>query len=170
MIKHKGDLIQLIGTITVFSLILATFAHVAMTPEYWDRGQPPSVDTLYKNAKQRLALQIQERSEQRSDLAPQAAVIDKVLEKANMQLKNGNIPALITTLEEARDNFVSIETSLSIGSRAPYGELAGQLRHIIGEVQKGKKTNPNALGLWSSRTISFLARELEVASPIKPIK
>lgn len=170
MIKHKRDFIQLVGTVVVFSLILATVAHVAMTPDYWDRGQPPSVATLYERSKAQLAEQVEKRAEFRQDITPQVLTMSKALDQANHQLSSGNIPAIVASLEEARGALVAVESSLSIGSRAPYGELTGQLRHVIAAVRNGEKLDASALRLLSSRLTFFFARELQVASPIKPIK
>lgn len=170
MIKHKQDFIQLVGTVVVFGLIVATIAHVAMTPDYWDRGQPPSVATLYESAKEQLAQQVETRAEFRSDITPQVLSLSKALDDANQQFAKGNVPATVAALEAARSSLIAVETSLSIGSRAPYGELTGQLRQLISTVRQGEKIEASTLRLLSSRLTFFFARELQVASPIKPIK
>lgn len=65
----------------------------------------------------------------------------------------------------ARDSFMKMEGLISIGSRAAFSELSGQLRKFTNSAKEGQAVNPEAFGLFHARTQFFLARELMVPPP-----
>lgn len=151
----------------VFSILGAVMFGATGCSEYWwTRGQTPSVKTLvtraesdFENAKSRF-------STTRPDLFPAAAEIRDALTGALAIAERGGGTRQVATLVEACINdFVQLEGKLSIGSRAAFGELSGQLRVIATNATEGKDIEYAPLGLFTARTLFFLANELSVPQP-----
>jgi len=131
--------------------------------DWWTRGQPPSVDTLVSRSHLELIELRKQNKNTRETVAKASTRIEQALLKAFEISKNGgNNSQSKQYLEAATTSFIALEGKLSIGSRAAYGELAGQLRNFV-----GSKTTPSpeAIGLFSARMFFFLGNELTVPKP-----
>jgi len=88
-----------------------------------------------------------------------------LLESYALLTRKGPQQELEAALDRTADLFITLEGTLSIGSRAAYGELAGQLRNIITGVEERNRIREDAFGLFAARTLTFLASELGVPGP-----
>ena len=98
------------------------------------------------------------------DVAAIASATETSLTSAISSLESGDnthVGHLVTT----RGHFMDMEGKLSIGSRAAFGELSGQLRVFIAAASEGESVDSSALGLFTARTLFFLANELSVPGP-----
>ena len=135
--------------------------------EWWERGQAPSVPTLLDRSSAELKTSLDTRSAARPEIAPAAKAIQQsLLASLEVVQKKGDGPELMKNLTSARDQFIAIDQLLSIGSRAPYAELSGELRVFITKASKNGELQYPAFGMFTARTMFFLANELTVPAPV----
>ncbi len=151
----------------LITFILVTLIPLSGCSEYWwTRSQPPSSAALVERSRTQLQSAITERGKDRAPVADVAKGIETSLSKAISSVKNGSSSSdTRTALLESENGFISLEGKLSIGSRAAYGELSGQLRGLIAKVENKESVDASALQLFSARTFFFLADELQVPAP-----
>ena len=157
-----------IRPIYLFAVILAATS-LTGCEYWWTRGQPPAVQTLITRAKGHLddAREIRKKEPQsvRSEVVASSQVIEESLLQAVASIEKGQSPqSVVDGLQKAQTAFVTLEGKMSVGSRAAYGELSGQLRGFVGAAGKGQPLQYPAVGLFTARTLSFLARELALPS------
>ncbi len=138
---------------------------------WWQRGQPKSVAQLLDISKGKLGESLSSHASARSDIAANAEGIQTALTGAYERvLAGGKKEDVASQLGKVEDNFIDIEAKLSIGSRAAYGELAGQLRTFSERLRSGQDIGDEgfreAFGLYTSRVLAFLANELSVPAPV----
>jgi len=144
------------------------FSVLGCSDYWWSRGQAPGVSQLLERSETRLNDSLGKNSSSRPLLSPVASQVSAGLKKslADLDAISEDMPkgagANMTALKQS---FMQMEGLLSIGSRAAYGELAGQLRTFSGALSSGKKVDPKAFGLFAARTKFFLANELSVPAP-----
>lgn len=154
-----------VGRLVLLSIVALSLTGVTGCSEYWwTRGQPPSVETLIGRSQERLETALTTHAAARSDIAPSARELQQSLLDAVNTIKNGD-PA-DAALARCREHFMALENRLSVGSRAPYGELAGQLRAFANSSQAGTNLEYHSFGLFAARTLFFLANELSVPAPV----
>jgi hypothetical protein len=90
--------------------------------------------------------------------------IESSLTSSLASLEKGSPADTAAALEKAKRAFMQLEGKLSIGSRASYGELSGQLR-VLASAENAKQPDPSSLGLFTARTYFFLANEFSMAPP-----
>ncbi|MCB0324459.1 MAG: hypothetical protein KDD69_12845 [Bdellovibrionales bacterium] len=133
---------------------------------WWTRGQPPGVEQLVARSQQRLHDARQARSAAREDVAAASERVEKslltTLEIVAQDARDGRV---LEQLQSATDGFLALEGKLSVGSRAAYGELAGQMRSFSQAASEGKGIGQSTFGLFTARTLFFLANELRVPPP-----
>ena len=105
---------------------------------------------------------------ERADILPLAKNLKSALGKALAATSSTSAAStnVAASLEEAAQAMLDLEGKLSVGSRAAYGELAGQLRVFADSASSGQVPNHSAFGLFASRTYKFLASELQVPPPV----
>lgn len=138
---------------------------------WWQRGQPKSAAQLLEHSQTKLTDNLSSYSSQRPDIAPDAEGIQASLTAAYQRVIAGGKPEEVSVqLGKTQEKFIDIEAKLSIGSRAAYGELAGQLRTLSEKLRSGQDLGEEgfreAFGLYTSRVLSFLANELSVPAPV----
>lgn len=154
---HK---ISLIATL----LLTVTTVLTGCTEYWWTRGQPPAVNTLITRSHTRLQEALKQHQSTRSELVPVVNEIESSLTNSLASLEQGSPTDTAAALEKAKQAFMQLEGKLSIGSRASYGELSGQLR-VLASAENAKQPDPGALGLFTARTYFFLANEFAMAPP-----
>ncbi len=159
---------RFVRSLSLAALLLSSLGLSACN-EYWrTRGQPPSVQTLIERSQTRLS----EAREQNETNRTELSLLSKKLEKSllavakNLETSEASEDGrLLNSLSEASEHFMALEGKVSIGSRAALGELAGQMRAFSETASKGDALAPKAFGLFSARTMFFLANELSVPGP-----
>ncbi|MFN8389527.1 MAG: hypothetical protein U0136_04485 [Bdellovibrionota bacterium] len=138
--------------------------------EWWSRGRPKSVDQLLTTSEQQLDAAAQADKYGRKELLPLAKNIRESL--ASVQSKLSSAPskdAVQAELAKTVNAMLPLEGKLSIGSRAAYGELSGELRSFVSQVESGQNISDPAFAaafnLYTARTFFFLANELSVPAP-----
>ena len=141
---------------------------------WWQRGQPPGVETILERSTNRLSEALElTNGQQRNQVAGIAKQLQATLDSIystnpNPSLSNPaqNKPlSLDQSLDSAKNSFLQLEGKLSIGSRAAFSELSGQLRRFIEKSSSEENFNYDAFGLFAARTMFFLSRELMVPAP-----
>jgi hypothetical protein len=150
-----------------FALFLTLALTCGCNEYWWSRGQPPAVETVFERAHEKVNAALHESGTSRTDIAEAATAVRNELASAVAGLEKDD-GHFLDHMREARRLFESLEGKLSWGSRAPYGELAGQIRVIIEEAENGGAVNPAPVKLLAARTFFFLADELRVPAP-KPV-
>ncbi len=153
---------KLSKSLPIIFLAIITFSFSACTEYWWSRGKPPSTKALVDRSQGELKELIAAHQGTRVAVAKVSNEIESALSQALESANSGNIGQMKQHLEAARVSFQTLEGKISIGSRAPYGELAGQLRNFI---NNSGSTNPNSLALFVARTYFFLGNELTVPAP-----
>lgn len=148
-------------------LLVAIVALSGCDKSWWNRGQPPSVGTLVERSQQDLRNALAKYRADRNDIATNAEQIGTDLGAAVKAANQGSPKAqVLDPLHKATTEMIALENHLSIGSRAAYGELSGQLRLLVEKLEQGEDPNAEAIGLYSSRVLFFLANELTVPAPV----
>ena len=153
-------------TFFISALVLPTFL-TGCTEYWWQRGQPPSVKTLINRAT--IDLQTAIATKKRPELVSLAQSLESCLKQAAAESAGPDTapsPKLTESLSQCKQGFVSLEEQLTVTNRAPYAELAGQLRVFVDATAKGEKPDPSAVGLFTARTLFFLASELELSKTV----
>ena len=138
---------------------------------WWQRGQPKSPAELYTQAGEKLQNSVEQFKSTRPDIASAAADIRGALNAAYGGLDKGtDAGAISAELSKAETSWMALEGKLSVGSRAAYGELAGELRAFNEKLQGGQDPKDEgfreSLRLYSARVYSFLANEISVPAPV----
>ncbi len=149
----------------LFGLLLLSFS--GCSEYWWQRGQPPSVSQLLARSSSNFSSAQSNYGSQRGDVSPTFKEINEALDRltalatkqAPANLSSGDFGVLIS-------KFIQLEGKLSIGSRAAYGELSGQLRAFAQDASTNNSIPYPAFGLFAVRTKNFLASELSVPSPV----
>ena len=138
------------------------------TEYWWSRGKAPSVHKLVERAELRLNQRVSEQSTVRPNVAKLGTQIRTQMTGILETLKQDSSPdeSLSAAFNELRASFIKLEEKLSIGSRAAYGELSGQLRSWHDKLKNSEPVSQEAFGMFTARTLFFLANELEVPAPI----
>lgn len=139
--------------------------------EWWTRGQPRSPEELLSASRESLKTALNDHQAQRPEIAPSASQIESALTLAYSSITKGDqSPAVLAELEKATNALLSLEGKLSVGSRAAYGELCGQLRSFEQRVQEGSELKTedfrSAFGTYAARTLTFLSVELQMPAPV----
>lgn len=154
--------------------ILMSAVWTGCTDYWWSRGQPPGVNQLLEKSEARLNESLSTHSSSRPVLSPLASKVSIELKKSLSSLDNLEKPAgassqqsklAVANMTTLKQSFMELEGTLSIGSRAAYSELSGQLRGFARSVESGQAVDPKAFGLFAARTTFFLASELKVPAP-----
>lgn len=145
--------------------VLLFFSSACDTGYWWSRGQAPSVDTLLAKSSAQLDEAKAKFGQARAALRDPATGVQNSLEGAVAALSVGNRDQALKELESARNGFMLLEGKLSVGSRATYGELSGQLRGIFSAAAAGAPVDRSTVGLLAARTMFFLANEFSVPAP-----
>ncbi len=149
-----------------YLLVLSLTNFGGCTDYWWSRGQPPSVADLLAHSSEKLEDARASRQSFRPIVAKRSSAIQESFTSAISILeKNGPGEQLNEVLNKTQENFISLEGTLSVGSRASYSELSGQLRAIALAARQGNGPNKDSLGLLASRSYAFLANELAVPAP-----
>jgi hypothetical protein len=138
---------------------------------WWNRGQPKSVAELLSNSQDKLTAALKNSESSRAELVPLARGLEQqLLDTRNKLLSSGTQQDMQTELTKTEHAMMTLEGKLSVGSRAAYGELAGELRTFSEKVQAGQQLDDpdfrSAFSLYTARTLSFLANELSVPAPV----
>ena len=138
----------------------------ACTEYWWSRGQAPGVGDLIIRSQERLDENLSLYGSERNEFAGLAVETRQSLKNALNAIENNeSSSSLITKLEIAESKLMGLEGKVSVGSRAPYGELCGQLRAFSSSAKEGKNPTAKAFGLFTARTTFFMANELSVPAP-----
>lgn len=147
---------------------------------WWQRGQPKGTEQLLSEANERFTEAVAATKnlplkDQRTDILGEAEKVNAALTELTDELKS-QLPGeeskakLVSLLQRTEVVMMGLEAKLSIGSRAAYGELNGELRRFIDSLYDGVDSQnadfKSALSLYSSRTKRFLANELSVSAPV----
>jgi hypothetical protein len=141
------------------------------TEYWWTRGQPPSVENLISRSRAKLLEARGSRADARRNVSRISQDLEKSLLAAVLVIQRedpeGSSPQaeLLESLESAANAFIALEGTVSIGSRAALGELSGQMRSFATLASQGKPLAFPAFGLFTARTLFFLANELSVPAP-----
>ena len=139
-------------------VLLSILSLTACTEYWWTRGQAPGPDVLLNRAQERLAENIKTNPQKRNEVASIASSIESSL-LAAVNAKSTSDRS--KSIQNSINSFEQLEGKLAVTSRAPYGELFGQLRTI----SKSQDVDNDALQLFAARALFFLASELEVPAP-----
>jgi len=142
------------------AILLST---TACSEYWWSRGQPPSTSELFERKQISLEQSIQKDPFKRSIVIKHSEVLSSALDQAVKSF--GSKDAFDKALNISQEQFIALEGKVSIGSRAAFGELSGQLRTFAQANEKGSKIDKAAFTLFSARTLSFLASEISVPAP-----
>ena len=152
-------------TLALFTLLLC--GTTACSEYWWQRGQPPSVDTLLARSSANLQDAEGKYASQRPDVLSQFreldSSLDKVVQFARTNSEQGEYSGQLELLSQ---QFMQLEGKLSIGSRAALGELSGQLRSFISDKKSNQHLTYGTVGMFAARTKNFLASELSVPAPV----
>lgn len=153
-----------VARVTTVLLILGSTS--ACSEYWWSRGQASTVPQLIERNQAKLATARSERAEFRNEVAVISEPIEKdLLAAQDLLVRNSSQDQLAVHLRAAGESFMKLEGKLSIGSRAAFGELTGQLRGFQQGLSQGHPPTADAFGLFTARTLGFLASELSVPAP-----
>ena len=143
---------------------LAIFSLSSCTEYWWTRGQPPSVSELLSQSQSRL-----ENAISTSDSANATVKMSKDIENGLLKVvssleEKNSVSEVRSSLYSLANNFYALDGNLTMGSRAAYGELSGQLRSFVSKIENGSVPSPQTFGLFTARTLNFLASELNAAA------
>ena len=158
-----------ISTRTALRLLPLLFllSMIGCSEYWWQRGQPPSVDTLLVRSSENLKQAEEKFAAKRADVLSSFRELDTTLDKVvDLARKSADQSTVAPALETLSLNFIGLEGKLSIGSRAALGELSGQLRSFVEDSAQKKHLPFPAVGLFAARTKNFLASELSVPPPV----
>lgn len=133
---------------------------------WWSRGQTKSPEQLFDYAGAKLTTARETFGEKRPEIRIMADAVETHLKLALESA--GTTPAapeLGQLFETLTNDFIALGSKVSIGSRAAYGELAGQLRSFSKQLSAEKSVDAKSFELFAARTLSFLASELSVPAP-----
>ncbi|MBP9838023.1 MAG: hypothetical protein KBC84_04850 [Proteobacteria bacterium] len=134
---------------------------------WWQRGQPKSVEILHQEATTKFAQTVVEYQTDRAEIAQTTQEIEKHYQNILIGLKEKkDSSALQKEVADAMQAMMGLEGKLSVGSRAAYGELAGQLRIFAMKIKSGEDFSVDAFGLHTARTLNFLSSELSMPKPV----
>lgn len=171
MRSKKKYLVSSLRFFQLFLILCLIVSTTACSEYWWTRGQPPSIETLVERSHERFNETLAKRGSFRPSLAKISSDLEKSLgttyHAVQPQASAHNID-LVQELEHGRNLLLDLEPELSIGSRAAYGELSGQMRTFLARVAEGKSLSPEIFGLFNARICFFLANELEVPGPLQP--
>lgn len=166
--SHNKRLVDFNMKLRPLLIILALSCPLVGCTEYWwQRGQPPSVKTLMTRATTDFETAI--AMKKRPELVPLAQSLEGCLKQVTAEAgRSATSPnnKLNESLMQCKSDFISLEDHLSVTNRASYGELAGQLRVFVDGASLGKAPDPSAFGLFTARTLFFLASELELSKAV----
>lgn len=131
---------------------------------WWNRGQPESSATLLAKSQDRYASAATAHANKRPDIAADFNSLQKKLLSAVTSV-NKNDSSKAQNLNDVKNSFIALEGKLSVGSRAAYGELSGQLRSFVEKTEKGEDVQASAFSLFAARTIFFMSREIATPGP-----
>lgn len=157
-----------IKTLKIVLLLSALLPLTACTDYWWHRSQPPSVETLLSRAESKLAASIGAAPASRQDVAGLAKTIETELRATYNILDKGKGSVVLNPdrLDPIETALINLDSKLAVTSRAPYGELCGEFRRFKSAVANRQRVDPAPFGLFSARTISFLASDLTLAPPV----
>ena len=148
-----------------FVLLLA-LSWSGCTEYWWTRGQPPSVSEMIAKAQTKLTATRKKYGTHREKVGAASEQIELSLHQAVVLVQGkGTTAEVAEQLSVAEQAFIELDTNVSMGSRAALGELSGQLRRLSKNVNSGTMPEFTNIGLFTARTLSFLASELEMPKP-----
>lgn len=161
------------------ALILASAMMVTTgcTEYWWSRGQPQSPKAVLQKAEDTFDEAVKTSGPKRPEIVDTAVDLRRLVTRASaaaeaLAQEQNNAPAaqaqhdkLLSILNETNHRYADLEGKLSLGSRAAYGELGGELRAILHQTAAGAEVKAPALQLLASRVVFFLAQELTVPPP-----
>ena len=154
-------------TLAVLLLLFGLTGTGGCSEYWWSRGKAKTPEMLLAAGRERLAGIQANPPYVRSDIAQSVADIRCSLEMAVADVETSQDDGTAAAeLIGFREDFRKLEGKLSIGSRAAYGELSGQLRGMITAAEKGQRPEKEAFALYASRVMFFLADELAVPMPL----
>lgn len=152
--------------IVPFFLCLIITSATGCSEYWWTRGQPPSTETLFVRANERISESLTDRSSIRPDIAANAIEVQnglKILQSSD--ISSAQVSTALKTVEVALKN---LERKVSFGNRPPLNELSGQLRALEGEFKQNsdvEESRVSALRLFGARVLMYLSSELNVPAP-----
>lgn len=165
LLRLKGASFKTVLSAVLVLLVLPSVLG-GCTEDAWKRGQPPGVPTLVKRSQTRLGSALRRGTATRKDVADTATELRTSMTTALRTVKKGGSKeTLVRELNRSRDAFMKLEGKLSVGSRAGYGELSGQMRVFADRASRGETIEYASFGLFTARTFFFLANELSVPAP-----
>ena len=156
------------NSLKVVMLFSALLPLTACTDYWWHRSQPASIDTLLSRAETKLAASIGAAPASRQDVVALAKTIETELLATYNTLDHGKGSVVLSPdrLDSIETALINLDLKIAVTSRAPYGELCGEFRRFKDAVANHQRINPGPFGLFSARTISFLASDLTLAAPV----
>jgi len=135
---------------------------------WWSRGKPPTSEKLLNLSQSKFDAIVSSTS--RNEVKADFIKLQKLLADTHSGLKQGvagdKLKSNLVALTEA---MYSLEGRISWGSRAPYGELLGQLRGFENIAQINGTVDTNVFTLYTARVYFFLSDELAVPAPVGPL-
>ena len=151
----------------ISALVLVAQSLTSCSDYWWERGQALSTADLLKRASEHYESAQARYGAERAEFQSVAQALNGSLEGALTTLETDHsgtgVKKLLLACEES---FGALEGKLSVGSRAPYGELSGQLRSMVGRLEKGEEISKSAFSLFTARTRFFLANEFAMNQPV----
>lgn len=149
-----------------FALVCCSATFLGCTEYWWTRGQPPSPSSLVEQGQKELAEARRTSKGNRETVAEVSRDLEYSLTHAlRLISSDGSGEEITEHLESSRKALMTLEGKVSYGSRAPLGELAGQLRKFLALTAHGEQPEYEGFALFTARTLSLLATELTVPSP-----
>ncbi len=135
---------------------------------WWQRGQPKSPDELFSMASETLKKNVERYKSARPEIASAQEQIRSSISAAAF---GDNAAQQASNLAAAEQQWMALEGKLSVGSRAAYGELAGELRAFSERAKAGQNVSDEgfreSLKLFATRVTNFLANEISVPAPVE---
>lgn len=166
MLFRQADSRCIHKIVLVLIVLLFTLSSTGCTEYWWTRGQPPSVSEMIARAQTKLTASRKKHGTHREKVGAASEQIELSLHQAVVLVQGtGTTADVAEQLSVTEQAFIELDTNVSVGSRAALGELSGQLRNLSKNVNNGTMPEFTNIGLFTARTLSFLASELEMPKP-----
>lgn len=165
--RFRRNLTHFAKLFLLASVMLFLCATLSGCSEYWwTRGQPSSVAELMARAQKELGASRAEHGATRQEVGAISEQIELSLQQAVALVRGqgsaNEVAELLFVTEQA---FIELDPIVSAGSRAALGELSGQLRTMSASLHAGSLPAYTSMGLFTARTMRFLASELTMPAP-----
>lgn len=166
LLLDKVVTMQVKKSLLITAAIFCCTVSAGCTEYWWTRGQPPSVAELMARSQKKLSDSRARYGVKRAEVGAISEQVELSLQQAVALVRSDAATKDIAEqLSVAEQAFIQLDPIVSVGSRAALGELSGQLRAMNASVNRGVLPEYKSIGLFTARTMSFLANELVMPAP-----